>query len=144
MPEEKVVISPRGDNALRDMSGEGWVKNLTWKEIKVREDGRIEVTEYDFFSNNLPCPRCATDRFTWIVPQRAGVYKACLYCGVVNGPISMDIGAKHTTYEITSGEAVKIMLARGWTLKDKQMRQYLKRKKPTELLPPTERPKVSK
>lgn len=141
---EKPIINPKGDNALRDMSSHGWTKNLTWKELSIREDGKIEVIEYDFYSSNLPCPRCATDRFTWIVPQRAGVYKACLYCGVVNGPISMDTGVKQKTYEISSEEAVKILLGRGWTLRDKKLRPYLRRKKPTELVPQAERPKVSK
>jgi len=73
-----------------DMTGHGWAKELVWRKVDMDDAGRWTERKYHFSAGDFPCGTCRTNDFTWLVPQRTGVYKACLGCGQANGPLTVD------------------------------------------------------
>jgi hypothetical protein len=98
------------DDPERDMTGHGFAKSLTFKDIQVNEEtGKITVFERDFYVREFECSSCQTDRFTWLMAGRTGVYKSCLRCGKTTGPVSMEDSILRKTYEITPQQALAIL-----------------------------------
>ncbi len=96
-----------------DMTGHGFRKALTFKYLHVdREKNIITVYEVDHYVKDFVCASCETDRFTWLCPQRTGVYKTCLRCHKTTGPISQENGILRKTYQISPKEALQILEAR--------------------------------
>jgi len=73
-----------------DMTGHGWAKELVWRKVAMDDSERWWERKYHFAATDYPCGNCKTTDFMWLVPQRTGIYKACLGCGLVNGPLTVD------------------------------------------------------
>lgn len=94
-----------------DMTGHGWSKELVWRDIKLRE-GQCTETEFHYRASDFRCDECKSADFMWLIPQRTGVYRCCLGCLKVNGPITVDaamiIGTpKQVTPEVMYAVLVK-------------------------------------
>jgi hypothetical protein len=98
---------------LRDMTKHGWRKALTWQDIKQRPNGSWTLSEVDFDTKALHCEGCGTNEYLWVVPQRAGVFLACVMCETVDGPISMEFGDLISTRQATPLEVLQILEQRG-------------------------------
>lgn len=73
-----------------DMTSHGWVKELVWRNVELKEDGRCMETDFHYRAVDFSCDECQTSDFIWLVPQRTGIYRACLGCLKVNGPITVE------------------------------------------------------
>lgn len=93
-----------------DMTGHGFAKSLTFKYLSHdAEKGTITVHEVDHYVRDFVCASCQTDKYTWLMAQRTGVYKTCLRCHKTTGPISQEDGIMRKTYEITPQQALAIL-----------------------------------
>ena len=101
--------------ATTDMTGHGFRKELIWRDI-VDDGDRWFITDYHFSVDRFSCYTCKTADFTWLVPQRTGVYKVCLGCQTATGPITMEDAMKiGDAKEITPEEVRDIYISRGLT-----------------------------
>ena len=98
---------------MRDMTKHGWRKNLTWLNVRQLNDGRWILSEVDYDIRTFHCHGCNTNDYLWLVPQRAGVFIACVMCETVDGPISTDDGDTVQTKEIQPTEVLMILESRG-------------------------------
>lgn len=127
----------------RDMTGHGFAKAVTFKHLNVNpEKSTVTITEVDYYVRDFPCFNCETDRFVWLCPQRTGVYKSCLRCGMSTGPISQENGITRKTYEVTPQEALKILEKR--LLPDSMLRQLKNIVYDKKYVEPRKRPKAVK
>lgn len=132
MEVEKKAKKPQGYDIRpnEDMSGHGWVKEVTFKFLNDVE-GKPKImrcTEVDFYTKDFMC-QCGSNKFLWFAPQRNGVYLCCTFCRTSEGPLSHEAGIVREEYEISIEEALQIMRERGWKDTDELMRVYLKRSK---------------
>lgn len=98
--------------AGEDMSPRGWVKSVTWLDIR-KDKGVWKVTEYDFDIGNYQCENCNTNDFMWLVPQSHAIYLACTGCKEVDAALTKDGAYKVSTKVITPEVALEILKARG-------------------------------
>jgi len=101
------------NDPMRDMTKHGWRKALTWMNVRRLNDGRWILDEVDYDVRTFHCHGCNTNDYLWLVPQRAGVYIACVMCETVDGPISTDDGHVAETRQIQPAEALMILESRG-------------------------------
>lgn len=129
-----------------DMSGHGWLKEVTFKFLSDIEGikDKLRCTEVDFYTKDQS-HACGSNKFLWLSPQRNGVYLCCTWCQTSEGPITSEFGITRKTYEISVAQGIQIMLERGWNIKDLPIRGYLKRaKKTARTFIPRARPKKSR
>lgn len=107
---EKIVDEK---DPLRDMSKHGWRKSLTWLDVRDLDDGKYILSEIDYNTQTLHCHGCNTNEYLWLVPQRVGVFIACVMCETVDGPVARDFGDIVSTKEIQPSEALMILESRG-------------------------------
>lgn len=117
-------------NPTDDMTGHGWRKELVWRDLKERND-KWFITSYHFTIDRFPCYNCKSSEFSWLAPQRTGIYKVCLGCQMATGPISMEDGAMiGSPKEISPEEAYGIFMARGLrTLIPKKLMKQIRRRR---------------
>jgi len=142
--EEKVIKMGYETTQKEDMSGHGWVKQLTFKYLSILENGKIICEEYDFYVKDIQ-HECGSSEYLWLVPEKASPFLACTWCKTVE-TLSRDVGVKRKRYEVSPHKAIAILLARGYKKSSPPMRPFLKLAKKTspKLLDPRKRPKVSK
>lgn len=126
------------DERLERLLKTGFTKSLTFKYIKVKEDGKVYCTEVDFFASDHTCFTCKTNKYRVLRPERTGVMLTCAWCSTTTGPISKSEGDIRKEYEVSVDEAVAILRARNADKRDigrvlktrtatKQLRQHRKR-----------------
>lgn len=98
---------------IRDMSKHGFLKKLTWLDVKRLDNGQWQLKEIDYDVRAFHCDSCNSSDYLWLAPQRAGVYLACVMCETVDGPISRDEGDTVVTKIIQPAEALMILESRG-------------------------------
>ena len=127
-----------------DMSRHGWVKQLTFKYLSIKENGKILCEEFDFYVRDIQ-HECGTIDYLWFIPEKTAPFLGCTYCKTVE-TLSKDVGIKRKEYIISPHKAIEILLARGYKKSAPPVRPYVKLAKKTspKLLDPRRRPKVSK
>jgi len=75
-----------------DMSKYGFKKILNWQSIVQDSKGKWHLVTTQFEATSFPCQSCKTSDWTWLMPQRTGVYKSCLGCQMTTGPVTMELG----------------------------------------------------
>lgn len=75
-----------------DMTGHGFRKELNWRQIFKDPKGKWHLITYHFEVASFSCPNCKTSDWSWLAPQRTGVYKTCLGCHKTTGPVSLEFG----------------------------------------------------
>lgn len=125
------------------MSGHGWVKQLTFKYLSIKENGKIMCKEYDFYVKDIQHD-CGSSDYLWFVPEKNGPFLACTWCKSVE-TLSRDVGIKRKEYIVSPFKAIEMLLARGYKKSSPPVRPYVKLAKKTspKLLDPRRRPKKS-
>jgi len=95
-----------------DMTGFGMRKVLNWRQVVQRGDKWAIVT-YQFEANKFPCHACRTSDFTWLSPQRTGIYKVCLGCQTTTGPVSLEEGLILSDNPATPEKAYDVYVTHG-------------------------------
>jgi len=95
----------------RDMPGLGWLKALCYEAISVVQ-GRIILTEMDFFAAEVKCGKCGKTTNTWVsVPPHdynGGVFVSCTACGVTMGPLADEFASNIRNITIDAEKAIEI------------------------------------
>lgn len=99
--------------ATDDMTGHGWRKELIWRQVNEKNEQWF-ITQFHFTIDRFPCYNCKSADYSWLVPQRTGVYKVCLGCQTTTGPITMEDATQVGAPEpITPEDAERILRGRG-------------------------------
>lgn len=124
-----------------DWSGLGFYKSCTFKYIKVDDKGKITCNEYDFFAHDpeIVCGQCGQSKYTYLKPERTGVYRSCVYCSTTDGPISKNFGTLRKSYQINTEEAISILEGR-----NAPKREIMRFKKPKRRVSPLQKMKQSR
>ena len=87
-----------------DMTKHGWRKSLTFKYLKMLENGKIRCLEYDFYVEDIKHD-CGSTDFLWLSDQRSGMLLICTWCKSVE-PMGRDFGRKAKEYFVNVNEAI--------------------------------------
>lgn len=88
-----------------NMTGHGFRKELDWRQIFKDPKGKWHIITYYFRASDFTCSSCNTSDYTWLSPQRTGIYKTCLGCNRTTGPLSLEFG-EQVKDEVVEPEAI--------------------------------------